>query len=37
MVDGNGGAEAGAYNVVALLTATVLSVFKPGRRRRSRT
>ena len=42
MVNGDGGAEtqlvlAGAYNVAALLVATVLSVFKPGRRRRSRT
>jgi len=41
MVDGNGGAEtqlvvAAAYNVVALLAATVLSVFKPGRRRPAR-
>ena len=39
MVNGDGGAEtqlvvAGAYNVVALIIATVLSVFKPGRRRR---
>ncbi len=39
MVNGDGGAEtqlvvAGAYNVVALVISTVLSVFKPGRRRR---
>jgi hypothetical protein len=39
MVDGAGGYEtqlvvAAAYNVVALLTSTVLSVYKPGRRRR---
>ena len=38
MVDGRGGAEAtliaaGAYDVLALLLATGLSVFKPGRRR----
>jgi uncharacterized membrane protein len=39
MVDGAGGSEtqlvvAATYNVVALLTATVLSVYKPGRPRR---
>ena len=39
MVDGASGSEtqlvvAATYNVVALLTATVLSVYKPGRRRR---
>jgi hypothetical protein len=39
MIDGGGDAAtplvvAGAYNVAALLGATVLSVYKPGRRRR---
>jgi uncharacterized membrane protein len=39
MVDGAGGSEtqlvvAATYNVVALLASTVLSVYKPGRRRR---
>jgi uncharacterized membrane protein len=38
MADGTGGSEtqllvAGAYNVVALVTSTILSIYKPGRRR----
>ena len=39
LADGAGGSEtqllvAAAYNVVALVTSTVLSVYKPGKRRR---
>jgi hypothetical protein len=38
MVSGEGGGElliaAASYNVAALLTSTVLSIYKPGRRRR---
>jgi uncharacterized membrane protein len=38
MADGTGGSEtqllaAASYNVVALVTATILSIYKPGRRR----
>ena len=37
MIDGEGGGglliAAASYNVCALLTSTVLSVYKPGRRR----
>jgi uncharacterized membrane protein len=39
LADGAGGSEtqllvSAAYNVVALMTSTVLSIYKPGRRRR---